>query len=135
MEDVEPESSALASADEDEPESSPDVEVEPSEVDVESLDVGAEPPVVDPEGAALVAVFAPIEPSMAIAPNATANVARATAATRRRRRAIRCARALSFSRARSAGEGECCADMGGTVGALPRNPLGAGWEIPERGSR
>jgi hypothetical protein len=72
----------------------------------------------------------PIEPSWAIAPNATAKVVRAMAATRRRRRAMRAARTRSLSLASSAGAGEG-ADMERTVGALPESRLGSGWELPE----
>src|SRR3954449_8985069 len=68
----------------------------------------------------------PIEPSYAMAPKATANVARAAATTRRRRRPMRAARAASFCLARSAGEGGW-ADMPGSSAPFHR----AGWGAPE----
>jgi hypothetical protein len=50
---------------------------------------------------------APIEPSNAMAPKASAKIASDTAVTFLRMRAMRAARARSFSRARCFGEGVC----------------------------
>ena len=67
-------------------------------------------------------VVAPIEPSYAIAPKASVKIPSDTAVTRLRIRAMRAARARSFSRASCFGEGGCsvgewvCSVMGCKVG-------------------
>jgi phosphoglycolate phosphatase len=93
---------------------------EDDDVDVEP-DVAAEP--LDVVVICAVVVFAvvwPIEPSQAIAPQASANVASVAATTRRRRREMRAARAARRSRPRAARSEGGGVDMPPCSAAPPR---------------
>jgi hypothetical protein len=90
-------------------------ELEEPELPDESAEVVVpdDAPVSDPVAAdavvcvALDDVVVPIAPSYAIAPKASVKIASDTAVTRLRIRAMRVARARSFSRASCFGEGAC----------------------------
>jgi hypothetical protein len=75
-------------------------------------------------------VVVPIEPSNAMAPNASAKIASDAATTRLRIRAIRAARARSFSRASSFGEGVLWSGMVATVSGAAESGPGRTRELP-----
>jgi phosphoglycolate phosphatase len=97
---------------------SSDEDVESSDEDVESSDEAEDDEVVVVTCAVVVVV--PIEPSQAIAPQASTNVASTAATTRRRIRPMRRARAASRSRPRAARSEVGGVDMRTSSAAPPR---------------